>query len=336
MRIEKHIIMRFQERDGTLLQAIHDNDGFLTRRHIGSLFWNNKTIRPMERRLSKLHHAEYINWPSTIQRKTKPIPEPICWLGWKGILYIAGKSGVEIEPPTQVNENQLRLLQERLRKIGIRWAREPRWQQLEHDIAVTDFRYAVERSVCELTSLTLEGWIPEGVFRSNMDKVDFRFFNREGKSRNRSKGVCPDGYFVIIDEERKAQGKPCRARFLLELDMATHDNPSFGIEKAAAGAAYIHHPSYKTRFGENSGWWLVITTSDVRMKNLMLQTSEKIKSDSNLFLFTTFERVMQHNLFNAPIWYRCGEKDGGFLFDFGIRRINDERPTEFMRQVIEG
>ncbi len=312
-QIEKNIVMRFQERDGALLQAIYDNDGVLTRRHIRSLFWNDKTIRPMERRLSKLRHAEYINWPSSIQRKTKPIPEPICWLGWKGILYIAGKSGFEIEPPTRVNENQLRSLQERLRKTGIRWTREPRWQQLEHDIEVIDFRYAVERSIGELTGLSLEDWIPEGVFRSNMDKVDFQFINREGKAQKRSKGVCPDGYFVIVDEERKAQGKPCRARFLLELDMATHDNPSFGIEKAAAGAAYIHHPSYKVRFGSNSGRWLVVTTGEVRMKNLMRQTLQNTKADSNLFLFSTFERVMQHNLFNTPIWMKCGETEGSYL-----------------------
>ena len=312
-QIEKHTVMRFQERDGALLQAIYDNDGFLTRRHIRKWFWNNKTIRPMERRLSKLRHTEYINWPSNIQRKTKPIPEPICWLGWKGILYIAGKSGFEIEPPTRVNENQLRSLQERLRKIGIRWTREPRWQQLEHDIAIIDFRYAVERSVCEITNLTLEDWIPEGVFRSNMDKVDFQIINREGNAQKRSKGVCPDGYFVIVDEERKAQGKPCRARFLLELDMATHDNPSFGIEKAAAGAAYIHHPAYRVRFGSNSGRWLVVTTGDVRMKNLMRQTLQNTNADSDLFLFSTFDRVMQHNLFNMPIWMKCGETEGSYL-----------------------
>ncbi|HEY60000.1 MAG TPA: hypothetical protein G4N92_04860 [Anaerolineae bacterium] len=310
---EKQTVMRFQERDGALLQAIYDNDGFLTRRHISSLFWNDKTIRPMERRLSKLRHSEYIHWPSEVQRKTKPIPEPICWLGWKGILYIAGKSGFEIEPPTRVNENQLRSLQERLRKIGIRWTREPRWQQLEHDIEVTDFRYAVERSVCEISDLTLEDWIPEGAFRSNMDKVDFRTVNREGKTQKRCKGVCPDGYFVIVDEKRKAQGKPYRARFLLELDMATHDNPSFGVEKAAAGAAYIHHPSYKARFGSNSGRWLIVTTGEVRMKNLMRQTLQNTKADSNLFLFTTFDRVMQHNLFNTPIWIKCGETEGSYL-----------------------
>ena len=267
----------------------------------------------MERRLSKLRHAEYIHWPSEVQRKTKPIPEPICWLGWKGILYLAGKSGFEIEPPNRVNENQLRSLQERLRKKGMRWTREPRWQQLEHDIAVTDFRFAVEHSIGDLTGLSIEDWISEGAFRSNMDKVDFQFINRVGNAQKRSKGICPDGYFVIIDEERKAQGKPCRARFLLELDMATHDNPSFGIEKVAAGAAYIHHPSFKARFGENSGHWLVVTTGEVRMKNLILQTSEQINSDSDKFLFTTFEKVMQYNLFNTPIWRRCGEKEGSYL-----------------------
>ena len=66
----------------------------------------------------------------------------------------------------------------------------------------------------------------------------------------------------------------------MEMDLATHDNPSFGIEKAAAGAAYIKSEKYKKRFGSNSGRWLVITTGVTRMKNLMNQTREKAMSNS--------------------------------------------------------
>jgi hypothetical protein len=63
--------------------------------------------------------------------------------------------------------------------------------------------------------------------------------------------VCPDAYFEIIDESRRMSGEPHIARFLLELDMSTHDNPSFGREKAAAGAAYIKSSKFRVRFGNN-------------------------------------------------------------------------------------
>ncbi len=82
----------------------------------------------------------------------------------------------------------------------------------------------------------------------------------------------PDGYFTIVDSRRRSQGLPARARFLLELDMATHDTNSFFQEKVLAGVAYIKSPAYKSRLGHNSGRWLVVITGEVRMKHIMHQT----------------------------------------------------------------
>jgi len=131
--------MKFQERDGEILLTIFKNDGVLAKRQIKSIFWFDCSWRAMERRLAKLYLNSYISWPSREQRKIYPVPEPICWFGWRGALYIAGKYGVTINEPKSGNENQLRILQKFLREGRIHWVREPRWILLRHDIAVVDF-----------------------------------------------------------------------------------------------------------------------------------------------------------------------------------------------------
>ena len=121
--------MRFQARDAAILQAIYENDGILARRHLKALFWPHATKQAMEQRLSSLYHNGYLNWPNLEQRRTKPVPEPVVWLGWRGALSIAGQHGVQVQPPKSSNENQLRIIEKRLRDQGIRWHREPRWIQ---------------------------------------------------------------------------------------------------------------------------------------------------------------------------------------------------------------
>ena len=88
------------------------------------------------------------------------------------------------------------------------------------------------------------------------------------------KRVYPDSYFVIVDRQRAAQGLVARMRLLLELDNSTHANERFGREKVAPGLAYVKSEEYKTRFGANSGRWLVVTTGERRMTNLMRQTHQ--------------------------------------------------------------
>jgi hypothetical protein len=301
--------MRFQERDVAILQAIHDFDGVLARRHIKQMFWSGKSSQAMETRLSKLYHNGYLDWPDEEQRRFKPIPEPLVWLGWRGAMIVAREKGIDVPPLTRKNENQMRLLQANLRKHGIRWLREPNWYQAQHDLAVVDFRMAVERSVSKVPYIALERWILESEFRAEPDRIEFTFKGNKGTLRKKAKGVCPDGFFCLIDKNRRTEGAPYKARFLLEMDMATHDNPSFGIEKAAAGAAYIKSDLYRQRFGANAGRWLIVTTSEIRMKNLMRQTKQRVKRFTHLFFFTTLDQLGSENILTDPIWQQVDDGD---------------------------
>jgi len=306
--------MRFQDRDGELLLTIYRYDGVLAKRQIKELFWSDKSWRAIEKRLAKLHNAGYLSWPTPEERRIRPIPEPICWLGWRGILWVAGLLGAHVPPPEKDSENQLRKLEKRLRDQGVYWIREPRWSQLTHDLAVVDFRLAVKQAINDLPNLTLEEWIPEGMFLTNMDLVTYTFRGKDGKERTQKKGVRPDGYFTIVDQKRLILGEPARQRFLLELDQATYDTQRFGREKAAPGLAYIRSQAYKDRFQYNSGRWLVVTTGITRLKNLMYQTQRFTGSGSHAFLFTTLDQVLTDNVLTSPIWWQTGRNEPQALF----------------------
>ena len=105
--------MQFQERDGRILWAIHENDGVLAKRQVKALFWPHATWRAMEKRLAKLHLGEYLAWPELGQRKLHPIPEPLCWLGWRGAGWVAGNLELKVKPIRKSNETQLRAFQKR-------------------------------------------------------------------------------------------------------------------------------------------------------------------------------------------------------------------------------
>ena len=298
--------MRFQNRDGHILLTIYENDGVLARRHLKTLYWPDKSMRAMEVRLSKLQRNDYISWPTREHQKTMPIPEPICWLGWRGAQYIAGLHGVGVDPINSDSENQLRVFQKQLRDNGIRWVREPRWSLLRHDLAIFDFRFAVENSANELQSINLDNWVTESVFRSDMDVVEYKVRSQNGEVKTLKRGVCPDAYFEIINEGQNLRGDDkFKLRCLLELDMATHSNPSFGRDKARPYASYINSPKYKSRFGSNNGTWLVVTSGQgKRLQNLMNQTKEKTGDNSRMFLFTTINEITSGNLLTSPIWHQ--------------------------------
>lgn len=301
--------MRFQERDGDILQAIYENDGLLAKRQIKRFFWPDATPRAMEKRLSKLHHARYIDIPSRTHRRSKPIPEPICWLGWNGALWLAGRRGAFLAEPANEGENQMRILERELRKAGIRWLREPRWNQIEHDLAVIDFRLSIIDAGASVPRFSLEQWITEGHFRVEPDRVSFKVKGRDGRMKDMRRGVIPDGYFTIADEVRRGRGQPHRARFLLELDMATHPHTRFATNKIAAGAAYISSREYRERFGCNQGRWLVVTTSVSRMAGLMKQVNNLPHHQAQLFLFSTQKAVSNHNPLVSPIWLSVGQAE---------------------------
>lgn len=297
--------MRFQARDAEMLQAIQKYDGVLARRQVKDLFWKDANVKTMERRLTLLLRNAFLNMPTLEQRRIYPIPEPVVFLGWRGILYLTRQLEIEIADPPTVNENQLRKLESRLRTLGVHWQREPRWSQLSHDIALNDFRMSVEEAVSYWPSLEIEEWIPESQFLSNMDVV---------KMRNRSKGVRPDGFFVLVDHMRLIHNSPAKARFLLEFDNSTHPVSRFGRDKAIPGMAYIRSRAYKDRFGFNSGRWLVVCRSQQRMLHLKAETEKVLGKNACHFFFTFMGKVAANSVLTSPIWLCGGSDDRVKLF----------------------
>ena len=171
---------------------------------------------------------------------------------------------------------------------------------------MADFRLALARALDQLPHLEIEQWVPESVFRADTDVVQFSYTDKHGNQRKRSKGVIPDGFFVIKDRQRSEERKPHRALFLLEVDLASHDNTSFGIEKAAAGGAYIHSSFYKKRFGTDAGRWLVITTGSVRLRNLIQQTDRYAQDFRDMFYFSTLEEIIYQSVLMDRIWRQPG------------------------------
>ena len=165
---------------------------------------------------------------------------------------------------------------------------------------MVDFRLAVERSVNELTSLSLEKWVNESEFLVQTDVVEYVSPKGRG-TKPKKRGVRPDGYFVVLNHNRLRQGLAARARFLVEIDMSSHDIGSFMEEKVAAGAAYIESEAFRERFGDNSGRWLVITIGELRLKHLLRQTNRA--GGGGMFYFCTFDQLVKSNVLTSPIWH---------------------------------
>ena len=296
--------MRFQQRDESILSTLQSYDGILSRRQLKSMFWEETSDQAMERRLSLLFHNHYINWPNVEQRRTCPIPEPIVWIGWRGILYLAGQQthldGSEFQ---NYSENQMRMLEARLRKEGIYWQREPHWSQLAHDITTNDFRMHVEKAVSKLPSITMEPWQTEGTFRRDMDIISYEFVNRNGQKEKIKHGVRPDGFFTLVDHLRQINNQPAKARFLVEFDNSTHPLYRFGKHKALPGLNYIRSEVYKNRFGFNSGRWLVICKSETRLKHLKSQTEYVLGNQASNFLFSIISELNYQTVLTSPVWH---------------------------------
>ena len=115
------------------------------------------------------------------------------------------------------------------------------------------------------------------------------------------KGVCPDGFFEIADRQQHDQLH--KGMYLLEMDMSTHDNPSFGREKAAAGAAYVKNKLRENYLQLNNFRWLIVTNGGKRrLTNLMLQTKKQAGDMAKIFYFTNLHKLKTKNVFLDPIW----------------------------------
>lgn len=271
--------MQLTERDKRILETIHAFDDVLADYQIRRLFF--KGTSQMYLRTSLLYQHGYVARPNRRQRAM--LPSMIYWLDTKGAECVAGLSGMALKEFV--------------------YRREPKWAQIEHDLAVNDFRLDLMEACALLKQVALEEWIGQNIFWAHPDRVEFTDSN--GQARHRL--VRPDGYAVIT-----LAGK--QFRLLIEIDRATEDNPRFGREKVLPGIAYLRSDIYRRRFGYNAGKWLVVTTGERRMQNMKRQTERTAGKDAQVFYFTTFAQVTPQSLLTAPIWWRGGSSVPTALF----------------------
>ncbi len=241
--------MRLTERDKHILEAIHAFDGMLGFTQIQRLFFTGKA--QTELRLMLLYQHQFVNRPNRKQRQR--LPEMIYWLDRRGAEIVAAKQSQTL--------------------VEFKWRKKPRWFQAEHDLAVNDFRMDVQEATRKSKDVQLEKWIPESEFWADSDKVSYYF-----SGRNMKRKIRPDGFFVLTTLKS-------RIRYLLEIDRSTEDNPRFLREKITPGLAYIGSKAFRDRFGHPTGRWLVVTTGDRRLSN-MLSQARRAKANG-LFFFTT-------------------------------------------------
>ena len=266
-RIPKPTPMRLTDRDKRIIEIIHAYDGMLGFSQIRRLFFTGKS--QAEHRLKLLYQHKYLNRPDKTQRRR--MPEMIYWIDKSGAEYVASLNGVTMNELT--------------------WRKKPRWFQVEHDLAVNNFRLDIEEACQNEPRVSIETWLPESEFWSYPDKVNYTYNSRQMK-----RNIRPDGFFMLNTGEH-------RIRYLLEIDRSTEDNPRFFREKILPGLAYLQSNAYKERFGHRSGRWLVVTTGERRLSN-MLRQAQRGRA-KGLFYFTTYDDICVDTILFSPIWRRA-------------------------------
>ncbi len=270
-RVSNPPSMRLTERDKHILEAVHSYDGMLSFTQIQRLFFTGKS--QTEQRLKLLYQHSYLARPDKDQRRR--LPEMIYWLDKKGAEMIASLDGTPLKE--------------------FPWRKQPRWFQVEHDLAVNDFRLDMLEACDQDTDINLETWIPESEFWSYPDKVSYTFQDKTLK-----RNIRPDGFFMLTFGKN-------RIRYLLEIDRSTEDNPRFYREKILPGLAYLRTKEYEERFGHSSGRWLVVTTGERRLKNMLNQAHRA--NTNGLFYFTTYDKINPTTLLQSPVWQRTDRQE---------------------------
>ena len=292
-----------------IIDAIQDFcDGVGGRRHVWQRALPNVTTeRGFRKAMQPLCDKRLVKRAIIHYQRSEIEREPYYWLAANGILAWCAYVGIEdVYIPKHHGEYQQRELHSNLRKIDVRWVRQPQSPaKLEHHFWALDFKLRMQKCADQLPSITMH-WLNESAFRSpKMDKVEYRVSDQNGRLVEKERGVCPDSFCWIQDSDRaNKRGELYTLNLLIEIDMSTHPVSSrFAINKAAPYAAYIGSPTYKERFGVSTGEWLIITTGAKRMQHLIQTTQATVHDLARFFLFTTFDQFNK-NLLTDPIWLR--------------------------------
>lgn len=273
--------IQLTERDKQIFECIHAFDGVMSLKQIDQLFFSGAGGTWARERMRALVAHDLLRSPKPDEQHKVPRGERVYWLGREGAKLVAGLRGDGLQSFT--------------------WRKTARWSKLRHDLAVNDFRLTVTKTVATSPTLTLKLWVHEGEFLANPDTVQYA--NRQGKRMKRQ--VRPDSFFAI--QQTRFGGKTSDFAYLLEIDMATEHNPRFVREKVRPGLAYLKSNQYLERFGYRFGRWLVVTTSQRRLENMVRHAGQA--GAQGMFYFTTFAQVTAESAISAPIWTVVGKSE---------------------------
>lgn len=269
------------ERDDDILEMIYAFDGLLSLKQIDRRFFSGKGGSWSRERMRALTAHGFVRTATPEQAHYIPRGETVFWLDSKGAERLASRRGL--------------LLSE------FSWRQAPRLSLVAHDLAVNNFRLDVLAAVESHANLKLHQWIVEGEFLSAPDTVYYE--DQQGQERKRQ--MRPDAFFTI---RQSLPAEPTRARqfaYLLEIDLGTETNARFARDKVVPGIAYLRSATYQQRFGVNYGRWLVVTTSEQRLQNMLAATLSA--GGEGLFYFTTLAQVAPPTVLHAPIWQVAGQ-----------------------------
>lgn len=272
--------MRLTNRDKEILSAIYDFEGLMSRAQLAKLFFNGGEPGA-KKRLRKLFENGYIRQPDERDLHRVPVGTWLYWLDHDGLDIVAGLKGDEPLYTDKVRTQS------------------PQWAKVEHDLALNDVRLTMLDAIAAHPELQLGEYVNEKILTHRADEVTFS----QANGRQTKKRFAADGFFTVYrtHEERKIT-----LAYLLEIDMGTHSNPAFQDEKVRPGVAYLTSEVYQARFGIKFGRFLVVTTSDVRLENLLKQASRV--EGGQLFYFTTFKKLTPQTFFTEPIWRSSGKE----------------------------
>lgn len=276
VRAQKPTPIRLTERDKRILETIHAFDGVLSLKQIDRLFFSGHGRSQPRARMRQLFDSGYVNAPNKTTIHRVPAGETVYWLSRQGAAIVAGLQG------------------ETLHRFS--WRPQPRFALLQHDLALNDVRLAVMQACQNDERLTLQRWIPESDLFAFPDTVEVP----QGRRRPQKRQVRPDGFFVVT---RRGDRYPFA--FLLEMDMATKDNPRFSREKVEPGQVYLKSEAFRRRFGLRYGRYLVVTTGERRLANMKAE-AERVGA-KGLFYFTTYTAISAETVLHRPIWQLAGE-----------------------------
>lgn len=178
------------------------------------------------------------------------------------------------------------------------------WQFIEHTLAINDFRIAIDLAA-DQNRFQVSTWLDEKTLKRKEMKERVHITGPDGASQYVT--VVPDGYFRLT-----ADGYDYDRFVEIDLGTETGRSSKFGrrtfLRKLRGYAAFYRSDNYEKKYGTDAIGVLTVTTSKRRLANLIDLVPDADEEGSDMFWFTTLDRISARTVLTEPIWEIAGKK----------------------------